>query len=75
MFPRIDRNFEIAPAHYPCGPIETPAGQSFELAPNLGWANAVPDARGTVDMTVNGERVQFSGFGYHDKVRSLHDPK
>lgn len=68
-FRRIDRNSKIAPAHYPCGRITNPAGQSFELAPNLGWANAVPDARGTIDMMVNGESVKFSGFGYHDKVR------
>lgn len=46
------------------------AGQSFELAPGLGWANAVPDADGQVNLVLNGEPLQFAGSGYHDKVRS-----
>ena len=44
------------------------AGQSFELAPGLGWANAVPDANGQVNLMLNGEPLQFNGSGYHDKV-------
>jgi hypothetical protein len=55
---------QVAPAHYPCGCAE--AGQSLEILPTLGWANAVPDAVGLVDLTVNGTNVKFSGAGYHD---------
>lgn len=55
-----------APAHYPCGPVKE--GQNLEVGPNIGWANAVPDADGTVDFQVAGSKLAFSGYGYHDKV-------
>ncbi|KAF9020615.1 RFC1-domain-containing protein [Hymenopellis radicata] len=57
-----------APAHYPCGPAV--AGQNMAVGPNIGWANAVPDAAATVDMMVGGTRLTFKGAGYHDKTWS-----
>ena len=56
-----------APAHYPCGPI-APCS-NLEIGPNIGWANAVPDAISTVDLLVSGSNVTYTGVGYHDKVR------
>ncbi|KAJ7660277.1 hypothetical protein DFH06DRAFT_1194162 [Mycena polygramma] len=55
----------IAPAHYPCGPLA--AGQTMEVGPGIGWANAVPDAVSTVALTINGDKLAFTGAGYHDK--------
>ncbi|KAJ6454452.1 hypothetical protein C8R47DRAFT_997241 [Mycena vitilis] len=50
-------------------PRTTPArnGENIEVGPQLGWANAVPDAVSTVDLVVNGTRLSFKGAGYHDK--------
>lgn len=43
-------------------------GVTEELLPTFQWANAVPDANPTVDMTVDGVQVTINkGFGYHDK--------
>lgn len=55
-----------APAHYPCGPIG--ANMDMMVAPRIGWANAIPDADGTVDMIIDGEELKFEGVAYHDKV-------
>lgn len=46
-------------------------GASEVILPHVGWINAVPDARATVDIEVNGTAVNFSGTGYHDKVRGV----
>ncbi|KAL3457338.1 hypothetical protein BJX64DRAFT_280677 [Aspergillus heterothallicus] len=54
-----------APAHYPCGRAEP--GQNLQIAPHIGWANAVPDAEATVEFIVNGQRFEFTGIGYHDQ--------
>ncbi|KAJ7334030.1 hypothetical protein DFH08DRAFT_1019939, partial [Mycena albidolilacea] len=54
-----------APSHYPCGPAV--AGQSLAVGPHIGWANAIPDAVSTVDLVVDGTRLDFTGAGYHDK--------
>ncbi|KIY73949.1 hypothetical protein CYLTODRAFT_485083 [Cylindrobasidium torrendii FP15055 ss-10] len=54
-----------APAHYPCSPASV--GQSMEVLPGVGWANAVPDARATIDLSINGKAFSFTGSGYHDK--------
>ncbi|KAJ7255135.1 hypothetical protein B0H12DRAFT_1114271 [Mycena haematopus] len=54
-----------APAHYPCGPVAP--GQTLEVGPNVGWANAIPDAASTVNLTIGGIPLAFSGSGYHDK--------
>ncbi|KAL2784732.1 hypothetical protein BJX66DRAFT_329778 [Aspergillus keveii] len=55
----------IAPAHYPCGPAE--AGQNLQIAPHIGWANAVPDADATVQFTIHDQPFEFTGIGYHDQ--------
>ncbi|KAJ7154160.1 hypothetical protein C8R46DRAFT_1297866 [Mycena filopes] len=55
----------VAPAHYPCGPAE--AGQDMQVAPGIGWANAVPDAVSSVELTVGDTVLSFTGAGYHDK--------
>ncbi|KAK7008216.1 hypothetical protein R3P38DRAFT_3591328 [Favolaschia claudopus] len=56
---------QVAPAHLPCGPIST--GQTMQVGPHIGWANAVPDASSTVDLEIDGEKLVFKGLGYHDK--------
>ncbi|KAJ6513052.1 hypothetical protein C8R45DRAFT_333173 [Mycena sanguinolenta] len=53
------------PPRYPCGPGV--AGQSMQLVPNAGYVNPLPDAVATVDLTVDGERLVFTGAGYHDQ--------
>lgn len=63
----------MAPAHYPCG-LDGP-GQTEQVLPNIGWANAVPDAQATAsltfftdDETAEPTTLEFSdGAGYHDK--------
>ncbi|KAJ5654036.1 hypothetical protein N7490_001039 [Penicillium lividum] len=41
----------IAPAHYPCGLLYPGSSQNMELMPGVGWANAMPDAIVTADLT------------------------
>ena len=41
----------------------------MEVLPGVGWANSIPDADVTVNMTVHGSTLSFIGTGYHDKVR------
>ncbi|KAK4919627.1 hypothetical protein LTR49_012691 [Elasticomyces elasticus] len=55
----------IAPPHLPCG-LPTPLATEL-IIPHVGWANAIPDALTSVDFTINGSALQFSGAGYHDK--------
>ncbi|RAK80157.1 uncharacterized protein BO72DRAFT_503028 [Aspergillus fijiensis CBS 313.89] len=55
----------VAPPHYPCSPKR--ANQPLEVLPGVGWANSVPDADVTVNMTVQGSPLSFIGTGYHDK--------
>lgn len=43
----------------------------MQIAPHIGWANAIPDAHATIDLVVNDEALVFTGTGYHDKVRIL----
>lgn len=57
----------VAPPTYACSPAVGP-NQNTLVAPNLGWAAAIPDADGTVNLTVYGTPVQFQGPAYHDKV-------
>lgn len=40
----------------------------MQVAPHVGWANAVPDAQANVQLIVNGRPLNFTGIGYHDKV-------
>ncbi|KAI2787103.1 hypothetical protein POX_f07462 [Penicillium oxalicum] len=53
------------PPHLPCG--ISPNTSTLEVAPHIGWAALIPDAIGSVDMTVKGSRLQFQGSAYHDK--------
>ncbi|RAK85133.1 hypothetical protein BO79DRAFT_156688 [Aspergillus costaricaensis CBS 115574] len=55
----------IAPPHYPCSPKR--GNVSLEVLPGVGWANAVPDAETTVNVTIFGSELSFVGTGYHDK--------
>ncbi|KAL2869747.1 uncharacterized protein BJX67DRAFT_391755 [Aspergillus lucknowensis] len=55
----------VAPAHYPCGPAE--ASKALEIAPHIGWANAIPGGNADVQLTVRGHPLEFTGVGYHDK--------
>ncbi|KAL2817599.1 hypothetical protein BJX63DRAFT_440738 [Aspergillus granulosus] len=54
-----------APPHYPCGPAM--AGQNQQIAPHIGWANAMPEAEADVQLNVRGKELSFTGLGYHDK--------
>jgi hypothetical protein len=56
----------VAPGHYPCGPVGS--GENMMVAPEIGWANAVPDGIADVDFTLAGTKVAWKGVGYHDKV-------
>ncbi|KAG9233752.1 hypothetical protein BJ875DRAFT_377977 [Amylocarpus encephaloides] len=56
-----------APAHYPCGPVRP--GQNMQLAPRIGWANAVPDGDGEIYFNIRGSRLRFKGSAYHDMPR------
>lgn len=46
-------------------------GQTLEVAPYIGWVNAVPDAMASVDLVIGGSKLSFTGVGYHDKVSML----
>ena len=59
----------VAPPHLPCGLPES--GATEMLMPGIGWANAVPDAKATVNFEVGGKKLAFSGVGYHDKVQHM----
>ncbi|KAL4963946.1 uncharacterized protein BDV14DRAFT_209643 [Aspergillus stella-maris] len=51
----------------------TPTNFSEALAlgdRGLGWVGVLPDAMARVDVTVNGERLMFDGYGFHDKIWS-----
>jgi hypothetical protein len=47
------------------------AGQNLQIAPHIGWANAMPGAEADVQLNVHGEELSFTGLGYHDKVYTL----
>jgi len=54
-----------APAHYACGPAGP--DESMQVAPGLGWSNAVPDATGSANFVFFDKfRLKFIGRGYHD---------
>ncbi|ETS82455.1 hypothetical protein PFICI_04331 [Pestalotiopsis fici W106-1] len=55
----------VAPAHNPCGPIQT--GSDLLVAPSIGWTNPLPDADISVDLVTTTGPVKYSGVGYHDK--------
>jgi len=56
--------FSDAPPHAVCGPAVE--GASLAAVPDLGWANAIPDATAYVDLKLGGEGVKYQGVGYHD---------
>lgn len=61
----------VAPAHFSNGPA-VPGQSTFGGiggAPEIEWFNAIPDATGTVDFSVYGSPLKFSGTAYHDHVR------
>ncbi|KAK9319063.1 hypothetical protein V1517DRAFT_266960 [Lipomyces orientalis] len=64
----------IAPPHYPCRLLCPGSSQNMELLPGVGWANAMPDAVVTANLsfldpsTNETLKVKFDdGVGYHDK--------
>ncbi|KAJ9262392.1 hypothetical protein DTO212C5_7947 [Paecilomyces variotii] len=57
----------IAPAHYPSGPVNDREKQSLQIAPHIGWTNAIPDSKGTVNFNIKGTDLQFEGSAYHDQ--------
>ncbi|KAL4940471.1 hypothetical protein BDV06DRAFT_213447 [Aspergillus oleicola] len=60
----------ITNPHTPCS-LPTNFSSSLSLGDRgLGWVGVLPDAMARVDVTVNGERLLFEGYGYHDKVWS-----
>lgn len=65
---------KIAPAHYPSGPVNDKEKQSLEIAPHIGWTNAIPDSKGTVNFNIKGADLQFEGSAYHDQVSSIISP-
>lgn len=57
----------MTPAHY-YHDIGAAQNISQLIVDGFGWSNAVPNAKATVKMTINGTQLQFTGAGYHDKV-------
>ncbi|KAH7042850.1 hypothetical protein B0J12DRAFT_761531 [Macrophomina phaseolina] len=65
---------ETAPPHYPCL-VDYPdilIPQDTQIIPGIGWANAVPDAHATANLTFTRDNdtnslVFSDGIGYHDK--------
>ncbi|KAK2609485.1 hypothetical protein N8I77_002982 [Diaporthe amygdali] len=55
----------ISPSRYPCD-LNIP-GVTQEIIPDIYWSNAVPDADAIAEFTIDGEPLQFQGYGYHDK--------
>ncbi|GIJ90247.1 hypothetical protein Asppvi_009200 [Aspergillus pseudoviridinutans] len=54
----------VSNPHTPCGDDRLRLGGSTV---GIGWASLLPDAEASVDVLVGGERVRFTGVGYHDK--------
>lgn len=58
---------QIAPAHYPCT-TNLADGNHLEIAPHIGWSNAMPAASTVGEFEIfGGEKFTVNGFGYHDK--------
>jgi len=58
--------YQLAPPHFACG--LPGAGVSELVLPHIGWENAVPDVEATVELDVQGTRLAFTGYGYHDRA-------
>ncbi|PKX96163.1 uncharacterized protein P174DRAFT_483410 [Aspergillus novofumigatus IBT 16806] len=59
----------VSNPHTPCGDdrLRLGGGTGSTGAVGIGWASLLPDAEASVDVLVGGERVRFTGVGYHDK--------
>ncbi|GFN11570.1 hypothetical protein AtubIFM54640_004026 [Aspergillus tubingensis] len=57
---------DLAPPLLPCSTPQQ-MNRALGLGEGLGWVSMVPDSHAMVDLVVDGEKVQFMGFGYHDK--------
>jgi hypothetical protein len=57
---------KVSNPHTPCGDHRLRLGDTGTVG--VGWASLLPDAEASVDVLVGGERVRFTGVGYHDKV-------
>ncbi|KAF4215669.1 hypothetical protein CNMCM6805_005189 [Aspergillus fumigatiaffinis] len=55
----------VSNPHTPCGDHRLRLGDTGTVG--IGWASLLPDAEASVDVLVGGERVRFTGVGYHDK--------
>ncbi|KAK9243479.1 hypothetical protein V1506DRAFT_544316 [Lipomyces tetrasporus] len=56
-----------APAHYPFNFAAERTDSTEVLAPNFGWANAVPDSDAQAHLSIGGTKLHIVGRGYHDK--------
>lgn len=66
MRPKLaNKDLQVSPPHYPCDINKS--GVSQKIIPQYYWSNAVPDAIATVDMTIQGKPLKFTGVGYHDE--------
>lgn len=63
---QTERTIQLGPGHFPCNPLV--GGVNEQIFSHLGWINVIPAATGTVDFTINGKRLQFTGTAYHDHV-------
>ncbi|PYH71174.1 uncharacterized protein BO88DRAFT_451848 [Aspergillus vadensis CBS 113365] len=57
---------DLAPPLLPCSTPQQ-GNRALGLGEGLGWVSMVPDSHAMVDLVVDGEKLQFMGFGYHDK--------
>ncbi|KAK9486764.1 hypothetical protein V1527DRAFT_518499 [Lipomyces starkeyi] len=53
--------------HYPFNFAAERDNSTEVLAPNFGWANAVPDADAHADLAIGDIKLHIVGRGYHDK--------
>lgn len=59
---------QITPSHSRCSTASDFSAALDIGDSGLGWVAVMPDAIARVDVNVNGERLSFEGYGYHDKV-------
>lgn len=59
--------YQRAPTHIPCS-LNKP-GQTLQMMPNVFWANALPDADVTTDLTIHGSPLTTTdGVGYYEET-------
>ncbi|KAH8585308.1 hypothetical protein B0O99DRAFT_696652 [Bisporella sp. PMI_857] len=56
----------LGPSHVQCS--ESLPGAAYEFFPGLNWINNIPDAKSTVNLTINGTSIAFTGNSYEDKL-------